>query len=225
MNNFDEEIASCLIYHVLDRCDELLGASTPKHLSSFLAGASARASFTDHSFPLWRIDGPLENDEFRDQYVAATGNPALNIGWFGALEICHFDHADSLAQLKTDLLQWHKKRGIDTNKSVWLSKPLRKIPASERVNRFWTMFVKQPGWFGPHTGWELFCFFTGMNYGGDWLQLPPMAGAHEAFSQIKRRSKQVYGTEFVAFRIYSKGSELMKWTDIAGLVNHDNSAG
>ena len=65
---------------------------------------------------------------------------------------------------------------------------------------------------GSLSGNILHAYLTGMKRGGDWLDLPPFDGLTDLVDKIAACSRESYGSDFAAYRIYESNAEtLLKW--------------
>ena len=132
----------------------------------------------------------------------------------------HFSLAEGLTALRDAALAWHAERGIEPVRQV--SEWRIGSDAAERADSFWRSFARRPGMFmGETSGWMLYCFFTGMDRGGNWLELPEMPRLGRILRRIETRSEKAYGSRFAAFRVYG-ADELLKW---GGLDLNDERQG
>ena len=209
----ESQIASCLAYEVLRNPDAWIGYPSPSLLYNFLFGADLRARFGHPSFPDWRIYGVLNDRAFYHPFVKATGHPTLTFN-YTALEMTHFSLVEGFAKLRDEALAWHRAKGIylqETDNSGSFS--------ALDVERFWPAFFDKPAMYtGSRSGWPLYCCLSGMERGGDWLQLPEMPRLREIFGAIKTFSENHYGSPFAAFRFHD-AQELFKR---AGLLPKGN---
>jgi len=206
----EHEIDTCLAYEILRHPDDWLGTPSTELLRSCLFGAECRVDCVQPDFPDWRIYGVLNEPEFFQPFVEATGRAPLSITWASALAMTHFSLAEGFAKLRTEALAWHRKKGIRPVTATWA--PQVNSSVLERTERFWTNFASFPqGYAGDTTGWTLFCFLKGMDRGGDWLELPPMPRLREIVDRITTESLRHYGSTFAAFRVYHNAQELLEW--------------
>jgi len=203
--NCEKEIDSCLAYRVLRNPEEWIGDPSPWFLESFLAGTSLRASYVNSDLPGWQIHGVLEDPDFYQPFVDATGHPTLTIRWASALDLTDFSRTTAFAKLRESALAWHRKHGVRPPREVGAWSP---IP---NPDEFWEGVLMRPAtYMGKSDGWSLFCFLTGMGRGGDWLGLLEMPRLREIFGKIKMRSEASYGSPFGAFRMYD-ARDLLEW--------------
>lgn len=197
----------CLACVVLDDSCDWLGSPSPIHLDTFLNGAHFRAGLTEPQFPVWRIFGPLRNPEFSTPLVARTGHPTLTIRWPHALEMVHFRVEDAMTEPRTLTSAWFDAGRFDAEEvagQFHLGDP-------DPCEAFWQSFFARPGMYlGNADGWRLYCFLQGMARGGDWLELPPMPRLREIVDDLGRRSREAYGSDFAAFRVYG-ATGLFEW--------------
>ena len=169
-------------------------------------GADYRALHADSSFPLWRIHGVLEYPEFYTQFVEATGHPNLTIRWSSALEATHMSFSEGCHTLLEKALHWHQEHGVRSG-----GHPQSEF-SDELLEEFWDALALRPALFmGASSGWDLYCFLSGLTRGGDWLGLPTVPIHSAVFHQISERSTTAYGSSFAAFRFYSNASSLLRW--------------
>ncbi|MFK8002170.1 MAG: hypothetical protein AB8H86_21425 [Polyangiales bacterium] len=205
----EPSLDACLAYAVLNNPDDWLSTPSPTALEIFLTGAKHRADATDPSLPMWRIFGPLNEPEFAKPLLKRTGHPSLSFGWDTALELLHFSMSDAMAELL------HLVRRRFSDDSLTLPGP---NPYDWNKTDFWRHFARRPGMFvGGGSGKRLGWFLAGFQKGGDWLGLPPDPEADAIIEAIHRQSKQSYGSEFAAFRVYDSpggATTLLGWADI-----------
>jgi hypothetical protein len=205
----EHEIDTCLAYEILRHPEDWLGTPSTKFLQSCLSGAEFRADCVQPDFPYRRVYGVLNEPEFFQPFVDATGHPTLTITWATALAMTHFSLADGFAKLCTEALAWHREKGIRPATAAWTPRVSGSV--LERTERFWSEFARRPQMYmGDGTGWTLFCFLTGMDRGGDWLELPPMPRLREIVDRITNESLRHYGSTFAAFRVYN-AQDLLEW--------------
>lgn len=201
----EAEIDSCLAYEVLRNPEQWIGDPAPQPLEAFLAGTRLRDSYVISDLPGWRIYGVLEDPDFYQPFVDATGHPMLTIRWATALEFTHFSRTGAFAQLKDSALAWHREYGVRPPREVGGWSP---IP---HPDEFWAGVAKRPAMYmGRSDGWSLYCFLNGMDRGGDWVGLPEMPRLREIFGRIKAHSERSYGSPFGAFRMYD-AQALLEW--------------
>ncbi|MFT5356873.1 MAG: hypothetical protein ACI9KE_004099 [Polyangiales bacterium] len=198
---------ACLAYAVLNNPDDWLSTPSPTALQVFLLGAKQRAAVTDPSLNMWRIHGPLNEPKFYKPLVARTGHPLLSIRWATALELLHYSMTDAM----TELLHLLEARFS----SLPLPGP---NPYDWDQADFWRHLARRPAMFfgsgsGQHLGWYL----AGFQKGGDWLGLPPDPEADAIIEAIHQHSKESYGSEFGAFRVYDSpggATTLLGWAGV-----------
>jgi len=66
------------------------------------------------------------------------------------------------------------------------------------------------GSFTSLSGWRLYCFLHGMKRGGDWLALPDLPRLSEIVDDLSRQSRESYGSDFAAYRVYDAPG-LLEW--------------
>lgn len=207
--DIEQQIDSCLAYEVLRHPDEWLGVPSTELLRALLAGAETRADCVAPNLPCRRIYGVLNDPEFFEPYVAATGRAPLSIKWATALAMTHLSLAEGYSKLRDDALAWHRRRGLP-EPQIQLAEPVTQS-VEEVTDRLWAQFAWRPAMYaGDIAGWTLYCFLTGMDRGGDWLQLPPMPRLREIVDRIAAESVRHYGSAFAAYRIYDAPS-LLEW--------------
>lgn len=204
----EPSLDACLAYAVLNNPDDWLSTPSPMALDIFLAGARHRADVTDPSLPMWRIFGPLNEPEFDKPLLKRTGHPRLNIRWPTALELLHFSMSDAMAEL----LHLVRKRFSDP--SLKLPGPYSRCEHPD----VWRDFARRPAMFiGNGSAKRLGWYLAGLQKGGDWLGLPPDPEADAIIEAIHQRSKQSYGSEFAAFRVYDSpggATTLLSWAGV-----------
>lgn len=67
----------CLAYEVLANIEDWIGVRSVRYLQSFLLGAWHRCLRVGGSLPVWRVFGALNDPDFYEPLVAATGHPTL----------------------------------------------------------------------------------------------------------------------------------------------------
>ncbi len=175
--------------------------------------AELRAAIVQPSLPYWRVYGVLDEPEFYEPFVAATGNPTLTIKWASALAMTHFSLAAGFEKLRDDAISWHLENGVNSPRQIhaWEA---GYGTVEQIADLFWSRVAECPGAFlGDTTGWSLFCFLNGMDRGGDWLNLPEMPRLKAIFERITTKSARAYGSKFAAFRVYNAPA-LLEWADL-----------
>jgi len=208
------ELRSCLAHAILADPERWLGEASPSALQAFLSGAQLRAELSATPVATWRIFGPLNDAEFYSPLVARTGNPDLTIRWASALELVHFSMADAMTELRSQIANWFDERGFDPLPSV--GGPSRTVPPNETLRSVLARLARRPGMFlGEASSWRLQCYLAGVDRGGDWLLLPPVEGLREIIDGIAAHSRDSYGSNFGAYRIYSQApADLLAWVGI-----------
>lgn len=212
MTTHTPQLNQCLAHEILRNPDAWLGMSSPTALAVFLAGAELRAAATEPSLPSWRIKGPLNQPDFYQPLIERTGKPTLSIKWATALELHHFSMTAALAELR-QLIEERFATGNVTRA------PVGTFPLGN-PHGFWKLLAKRPGMYmGGGSGWHLSWYLSGVNAGGDWLELPEIAGSRDVASAIEHQSEECYGSKFGAFRVYEHhtgAASLLAWAGIEG---------
>ncbi len=216
--NTQAEIDSCLAYTVLRDPDGWMGTPSTTHLLPLLIGAEMRAAIVQPDLPYWRIYGVLDEPEFYEPLVAATGNPTLTIKWATALAMTHFSLAEGFEKLRDDAISWHLDKGVNHQRQI-LAWEAGAGTVEQIADLFWLRIAQRPGVFlGDTYGWSLFCFLTGMDRGGDWLDLPEMPRLKDILERITTKSERSYGSKFAAFRVYHAPG-LLEWADLRPTID------
>lgn len=218
LHNSDSDINSCLAYEVLQNPDKWIGCPSAFYLNSFLEGAKMRSTVVSPDFPFYCIDGILNDPDFYQRFVDATGHPGLTIKWAHGLALTHFSFSEGWKKLRDEALVWHRENGVTLVEWQTQLEAKDKDPSSveKHAISLWQCLVKRPHMYmSGITGWDLFCLLNGMVCGGDWLDLPKLSFFEDAFNQIKARSIKSYGSEFGAFRLYDSKT-LLEWVDLPG---------
>lgn len=203
-------LQDCLAHVILNDCETWLGIPSPSCLASFLDGAATRSSLVGATLPMWKVYGPLEEEEFYLPLVARTGHPTLSIKWATALEIYHFSLANAMRELQELMRSWVQRHGLATTANK--NRGLRETTLTEHMKQV----ARRPAMYlGQNSGWALRCYLGGMDRGGDWLDLPPLPGLRQIVDGIEERSQKSYGSKFGAYRVYHElPSQLLSWVGI-----------
>ena len=208
----EPSLQNCLAYAVLDDHEAWLGIPSPSCLVSFLDGAATRANLVGRPVPMWRVHGPLEEDGFYLPLVARTGHPTLTIKWATALEIHHFSLAEAMRELKELVKTWVERHGFETANQVVHGYG---EPQAGLVEHLKDVARRPALYLGQNSGWALRCYLAGMDRGGDWLGLPPLAGLRAIVDGIEDQSTRAYGSRFAAYRVYEEWpSRILAWVGI-----------
>jgi hypothetical protein len=209
-NEPSDILNQCLACEVLRNADDWLGMPSPHALQALLAGARDRAGFTRTDLPDWRITGPLDQAGFYTPLVEATGHPTLSIRWATALDLIHFSMRDAIIDLRNRVEAW----AVDFDPSS--SSPSHFSPPADSVRELLGHLAARPGMYlGGNSSWLLYCYFNGLDRGGDWLGLPPLPEAREIFSELQKQSVAAYGSRFGGFRVYESSlAKLLEWVGI-----------
>jgi len=112
-----------------------------------------------------------------------------------------------MAELKTLVTQWFDAGRFDVDERVGVFDASDTDPCET----FWTSFVRRPAMYlGGVSGWRLYCFLHGMRRGGDWLGLPPLPRLSEIVDELATQSREAYGSDFAAYRVYDAPG-LLEW--------------
>jgi hypothetical protein len=203
---------ACLAFHVLKTYEDWLGQPSPSLLSTLLFGAATRAVLTNSQIPTWRVYGPLTLPSFSTPLVTQTGHPLLTINWASALELIHFSLTDAMQALLSSMLTWIQEHGFTFADADIISGQ----PDPAGLDGLLQHLARRPGMYLGHTsGWALHCFLTGMDRGGDWLDLPPIPRLRAIIAEIAAHSIKSYGSPFAAYSVYaSSPSTLLSWAGI-----------
>ncbi|HWA77496.1 MAG TPA: hypothetical protein VG937_34405 [Polyangiaceae bacterium] len=123
------------------------------------------------------------------------------------MEMIHFQVGDAMAELKTLVTHWFDAGRFDIERRVGAFD----ASAADPCDAFLTSFLQRPAMYlGGVSGWRLYCFLLGITRGGDWLALPPLRRLSEIVDHLARQSREVYGSEFAAYRVYDAPG-LLEW--------------
>ncbi len=162
---------------------------------------------------MWRIFGPLEHPSFYEPLISRTGRPGLTIKWATALELHHYCPSDAMDELRSLIEDWAPPDDFDAEERI----PLLPTRSKDPIGQFWKQLQERPAMFlGDLGGWKLHCFLKGMDAGGDWLDLPQVPGVRERVETIARFSRESYGSDFAAYRVYRADGLLAKVREIEG---------
>jgi hypothetical protein len=202
---------NCLALEVLRNYDCWLGTPSPTGLQALLIGAEDRAWFTEARIPEWTIWGPLNDPNFYLPIVALTGHPTLSIKWATAIELIHFSLRDAMTDLQNRLEAWSAGPPPKSDEGIRSSPPI--TPFRDHLANL----VSRPAMYlGNRSAWLLYCYFLGLDRGGDWLRLPALPESREVIDRIESESSRHYGSRFGAYRVYEQDpAELLSWVGIA----------
>ncbi len=204
-----EALARCLAWAVLEDGEAWLGGPSPTRLDTLLWGAATRVSLAKCELPSWRIFGPLQDPAFCVPIVARTGHPTLEIKWARALEAIHFSLTEAMRDLRSSVLAWVERHGPGPQDE------LGEVDLGD-VDSLMARLAGRPGMYlGSNDSWDLRCFLTGMDRGGDWLGVPVLPRLKEIIKSIEDRSREAYGSPFAAYRFYREDpAHLLAWAGI-----------
>jgi hypothetical protein len=123
-----------------------------------------------------------------------------------------------MTELRTLVETWFYTHGFNSDERVGCD-PASGLSLVEDARQFLARVVQRPGMYlGDCSAWSLYCYLAGMDRGGDWLGLPKLSGLREIVDGIAQHSKEAYGSEFGAYRVYRIApggpADLLSWVGI-----------